>query len=139
MNRGALWILLALLIVVHSAPSPTNLLLVYVNNWDGDDDANGVQDSLQIAQYYSNAYGVPSNNLLGVALTDFTQFESYSTFYTNLITPLNAKLTTLGKQNIQAITLIYPMPWKINGFSGSVDSLIWFPSVFTSMILITKN
>lgn len=138
MNRGVLWILLALFVLVQSIPSPSNLLLVYVGNWLDDDDANGVQDSLQIAQYYSSAYGVPANNLLGITLTNSTIFESYSTFYTDLVAPLNTKITALGKQNVEAITLIYPMPWKIDGDSASVDSLIWFPSVFTSMHITLK-
>jgi hypothetical protein len=46
--------------------SNTNILVGYNAAFTGDLDANGVQDSLQVANYYAAKRGVPAANLLGV-------------------------------------------------------------------------
>jgi hypothetical protein len=38
---------------------PSNVLVIYNADWAGDQDGNGVQDSLEVAQYYAQVHGVP--------------------------------------------------------------------------------
>src|ERR1017187_9507412 len=45
---------------------PSNVLIIYNQDWAGDQDANGVQDSLEVAQYYAQVHGVPAQKLLGI-------------------------------------------------------------------------
>jgi len=49
-----------------SSPTASKVLVVYNANWTGDGDGDGVQDSLQVANYYVAKRGVPAANLLGV-------------------------------------------------------------------------
>ena len=130
--KEACFIFLALLGCVNSIPSPTNLLLVYADNWIGDDDFNGVQDSLQIAQHYASKYSVPASNMLALTITNFAEFDSYTQFYDTFASPLNTKLAALGTQNVEAIALVYGIPFRISGYSIVMDSMIWFPAIYTS-------
>src|SRR5579862_966251 len=50
-----------------SSPTAAQVLVVYNTNWTGDADGDGVQDSLQVANYYVAKRGVPAGNVLGVA------------------------------------------------------------------------
>ena len=94
---------------------PSNVLVIYNADWAGDQDANGVQDSLQVAQYYAQVHGVPSQNLLGIhggPAAGQSGWESwastpYTTFFNNLVTPVVNALNTLGQNNIDVLLFCY--------------------------------
>ena len=49
--------------------APSRVLVVYNAN-AGDEDGDGVQDSLQVANYYAAKRGVPAANILSVNCTN---------------------------------------------------------------------
>ncbi|MBA3707788.1 MAG: TIGR03790 family protein, partial [Planctomycetes bacterium] len=106
-----------------STADPARLLVVYNANWTGDEDGDGVQDSLEVAQYYMAKRGIPAANILGVATNDSGYDAStYAAMHSELITPLKNKLAALGTTNIDIILMSYRMPI---GFRGqSIDNLV---------------
>jgi uncharacterized protein (TIGR03790 family) len=102
-----------------------NILVVYNAGFTADLDANGVQDSLQVAQYYAQKRGVPAANLLGLNPSSTTQV-TYAQFKTEVAQPIQDKLVALGKANINYILMIYGMPWKLDS-SYSLDNALISP------------
>ncbi len=105
--------------------SNTNILVVYNAGFTGDLDANGVQDSLQVADYYALKRGVPAGNLLGVNPSDESTL-SYADYKTQVAQPVQNKLVQLGASNINYILLIYGMPWTLSG-GYSLDNALASP------------
>ena len=102
---------------VPTSITPSRVLVVYNANW-GDHDGDGVQDSLQVANYYASKRGVPASNLLGLGITlnfgpiryDVTE---YTRFYSEMIQPIRNKLEALGPSNIDVILLCYGVPYNL--------------------------
>jgi len=88
------------------------ILVVYNTSWTADDDQNGVQDSLQLTDYYINYRGIPTNHVLGVDTRTSYYYDTHEHFYEQLVTPIKDKLTTLGPTNIDVILLIYGVPYR---------------------------
>jgi hypothetical protein len=81
-----------------AGPGPERVLLLYNANWTADEDADGVQDSLQVAQYYAAKRGVPAQNLLGLACTTAYRYETtqYALFHQQVVAPITNRLAALG-------------------------------------------
>ncbi len=114
-----------------AANDPARVLVVYNAAYTGDDDHDGTQDSLQVANYYMQKRGVPASNLLGLNFSNLSggNFQSFADFKSQMIQPIQSKLTSLGVTNIDVILFSYRVPWKVPGPSNygtdySVDNAI---------------
>jgi uncharacterized protein (TIGR03790 family) len=107
--------------------APSRVLVVYNANL-GDEDGNGVPDSLQVANYYASKRGVPAANLLGLGITlnfgpiryDVTE---YGRFYSEMIQPIRNKLQALGPTNIDVIVLCYGVPYNLGSDTSGTGSV----------------
>ena len=78
-----LWLLpVAAVRAASSSPTPSRVLVVYEANWPQDTDGDGVQDSLQAANYYVSKRGVPAANVLGVTCTNDSGNNTSYYYYT---------------------------------------------------------
>jgi uncharacterized protein (TIGR03790 family) len=124
-----------------SSLSGQKILIIYNAAFTGDEDQNGVQDSLQVAQYYSQKRGVPAANLLGVRPSLYTyESNTYSTFYNEIALPVKNKLTELGPNNIDVLLFSYKMPFSYKG-GYSIDTALAMPEslTLTSSPSMTSN
>ena len=120
-----------LLIPVQRAvagPDPSRLLVVYKINGP-DNNNNGVSDSLELAQYYALKRKVPQANLLGLntSVGSYYGAGQYGTFYTEMVTPIQNALASLGTTNIDVILLAGELPTTVYDGSNtgfSVDSAL---------------
>jgi hypothetical protein len=111
------------------SPGPDRVLVVYNASWTSDEDGDGVQDSLEVAQYYMAKRGVPAANILGLAIADTdwsgdygSDAAEYAKLQTQIIQPIKAKLAALGPANIDIILMSYHLPV---GYKGqSIDNLL---------------
>lgn len=119
--------------------SNTNILVVYNAGYTGDLDGNGVQDSLQVAQYYALKRQVPAGNLLGVN-PNSSDTLTYADFKTQVAQPVQDKLTALGKSGINYILMIYGMPWRLDS-NYSLDNAMASPeyALTKSAVFSTSN
>jgi uncharacterized protein (TIGR03790 family) len=106
---------------------PSRVLVIYNASWTGDDDRNGVQDSLQLAQYYAQKRGIPAANLLGLVLADpvrraYDDSDS-SVFLQEIVNPIKAKLQDLGPTNIDVLLLCYGIPYGYNPNQQGVKAI----------------
>ena len=102
-------------LVLALTSSDTNrVLVVYNSSWTQDSDGDGVQDSLQVANYYAAMHGIPTNHILGVATppAPSLMYPTHTSFWTNLVVPIQNKLTELGPTNIDVILTVYGVPLK---------------------------
>lgn len=97
-------------------------MIVYNSNFSSDGDGDGVQDSLEVANYYALKRGVPSSNILGVAAEDATRISAFANYQSEIVQPINSKLALLGATNIDVILLVYGMPWMLG--TTSLDSAL---------------
>ena len=113
------------------SPGPSNVLVVYNANWPLDADADGVNDSLQVAQYYAAKRGVPAANLLGLACStgsryNYTEDECNANwdtvFYPEMVSPIWDRVVQLGETNIKCILLCYGVPLEMYR-SGTSDKI----------------
>ena len=81
------------------------MLIVYNSNYTIDSDGDGVQDSLEVAQYYAAKRGVPLSNILGVPCSVTDTYTSYQPFHDEMVVPIRNKLAALGPTNIDVILL----------------------------------
>lgn len=98
-------------ILAESQPTPSRVLIVYNTNTTLDGDGDGVQDSLQVAQYYAQKRGVPSQNLLGIAFSDAYNISNFPKLNNELFQPIKNKLISLGPTNIDIILMSYMTPY----------------------------
>jgi len=104
----------------HAHPNGTNVLVLYNTVWR-DDNSNGLQDSFEVAQYYSQRRAIPTNNLLGVTITEFMDAFGppygpdrsgearllhstnvavrYDVFYSNIVVPVAQLLSATNAMN----------------------------------------
>src|SRR4051812_46900954 len=78
-----------------SSLQPSSVLIVYNSNYTLDDDQDGVQDSLEVANYYAARRGIPSANILGIAPSDSADVPSYAELQSAIIQPIKTKLSSL--------------------------------------------
>ena len=125
--RSSICIFFFLICGVAQANTPDRILVVYNSNWTGDNDNDGMQDSLQIANYYVTRRSVPANNMLGVACSTGTLYyyssTKYADFYDEMVMPIKNKLTELGPTKIDIILLCYGVPITVPGTSGGYVSI----------------
>ena len=118
-----------------TGPTPSRVLIVYNSNWTGDADKDGVQDSLQVALYYAQKRGVPASNILGVPCTNggigsgyyYYYTGEWPQFYSEVIQPIQNKLTALGPTNIDVLLMCTGVPHEVYPASGggvSVDNVL---------------
>ena len=100
-------------------PNPNSVLIVYNSNYAVDSDGDGVQDSLEVAQYYAAKRGVPLSNILGVPCSVTDTYTSYQPFHDEMVVPIRNKLAALGPTNIDVILLCYFTPYVVPDISGS--------------------
>ncbi|HHI81120.1 MAG TPA: TIGR03790 family protein [Planctomycetes bacterium] len=121
---------------------PKRLLLIY-NKSFADQNGNGLSDSLDCANYYAKARGVPASNILGITFPFKSRTipgnsaKAWEHFHDYIVTPLNAKLKALGTTKIDGLVLMYGMPYRIGAPTSSqslraVDHLLQVPTVLGS-------
>jgi uncharacterized protein (TIGR03790 family) len=128
-----------------SSPTASQVLVVYNSNWTGDGDGDGVQDSLQVANYYVAKRSVPAANVLGLACSTGSSYyyTSYTSFYNEVVAPIKTKLAALGTTNISVILFCYGVPFTlpkgtsidnavmaINFLSSSSDNTGWYTNPY---------
>ncbi|MBA2480473.1 MAG: TIGR03790 family protein [Planctomycetes bacterium] len=98
-------------IAASASPGPARVLIIYNANWTGDEDGDGVQDSLQVANYYQSKRGVPVANMLGLSCNDWGYDDTtYSAFHSEVVTPIKNKLNSLGATSIDILLMCYRTP-----------------------------
>jgi uncharacterized protein (TIGR03790 family) len=100
----------------------SRVLLVYNANYSADEDYDGVQDSLEVANYYLQKRGVPSSNLLGLNFSSDESVANYTELQSQIIQPIKNKLAELGASNVDVILFSYHTPYKYR--DRSLDNLI---------------
>ena len=96
------------------------ILVVYNEAITLDTDHNGVQDALQMANYYKDFRKIPDNHLLAVDTGTGYFYAEHDTFYNELVVPIRNKLEEIGPTNIDVILLIYGIPYRTEGRYGTV-------------------
>src|SRR4051812_43554762 len=99
------------------ALSPSRVLVVYNASFRQDSDGDGVQDSLEVANYYALKRGVPTSNVLGLACSTSYYYSSYSLLQSEIIQPIRVKLAALGLTNIDVILMCYGTPYLAPDFA----------------------
>ena len=106
-----------------SVPTAANVVVIYNTNWTEDQDGNGIQDSLQIAQAYQSARNIPLANICGISTTTN---EQTSTAGLNIITT-GVTNCLAGLNDIRYLVLIKGIPLRIYindpNYSGWYDSV----------------
>jgi hypothetical protein len=116
-------------------PTAGRVLVIYNANYTRDDNNDGVQDSLEVAQYYAAKRGVPAANVAGFSFSTDYYYKSFSEFSTNLLTPLKTKLSALGTSNIDILLFVYGTPYLVQGTGGSsIDNAVMSPEYWTTAI-----
>ena len=104
-----------------AGPTPDRVLIIYNANYTADADGDGVQDSLEVATYYAQKRGVPATNLLGIPLSTDFYYDTVSQFKTNMIQPIQTKLTQLGATNIDVLLLVYGTPLSVTSVATAAS------------------
>ncbi len=120
-----------------AANDPARVLVVYNAAYTGDEDHDGTQDSLQVANYYMQKRGVPSANLLGISPTDDSTITGFTNLQSQILTPIKNKLSTLGPTNIDVILFTYHTPYKYG--SISLDNAVMGLNAWTSTVNKSGN
>lgn len=93
-------------------------------------------DSLEVANYYAAARGIPSENLLGIAFSD-TVSITRTTDYTaglGVQAAIKNKIDALGNTNILYIVMSYLTPYLIVGPSATVSDIDYTFYAFDSWL-----
>lgn len=119
-----------------AAQDPTKVLVVYNANWP-DENGNGVNDSLEVAQHFMARRGVPAQNLIGCACSTTTayyywQLPGWTAFWDEVRTPVVNKIAALGNANVDVILFCYGMPYQLelpaaNGGTHALDDAMKTP------------
>ena len=117
----------------HAHVNGTNVLVIYNAAW-ADDDSNGVNDSFEVAQYYAQRRAIPTNNLLGVTVTNYLDtfwkdYVSYECFYSNILVPVVQKLNSTNAatgqpflSNIYYLCPVYGVPPDVDTYFDDSDN-----------------
>jgi hypothetical protein len=111
---------------------PARVLVMYDGTYTGDEDFNGVQDSLQLAQFYIAARAIPEANLFSVNLT--TGDYTFQLFKDTWLGPLIQHLDSIGPTTIDMFAVLWPLPSAYWGNERvvSVDSTLLRPYEYYS-------
>lgn len=132
---GAFLFLFSLLVsvarVASAQPTPARTLIIYNSSYIGDQDKDGIQDSLEVAQYYAAKREIPSQNLLGVPFADaYAISGNFAALQSAILQPLKDKLAALGASNIDLIVMSYMTPYSYA--PRSLDTIIAIPYFWNS-------
>jgi uncharacterized protein (TIGR03790 family) len=118
------------------------VLIVYNANYAGDEDHDAVQDSLEVANYYLQKRGIPSNNLLGLNFSSDESVVDYNELQSQVIQPLQNKLAELGPTSVDVILFSYHTPYKyrdrsldnlimgLNYWNPTIDNIVWYTNPY---------
>ena len=117
--------------VAVTAPSfdlSERTLVVYNSAYD-DGDGDGVNDSEEVARYYQDLRGIPSDLMLGIPVTASRAYHAndWDEFYEEIIVPIRDKIDEEGIESIYYIALMYGLPLYsdiANAGNSSLDSWI---------------
>lgn len=128
----------------EQAATPDEVVVIYNNSYTNDSDSNGVQDSLQVANYYRDARLIPNQNVIGISATT-TEAISRSVYNTEIKTPIESALTSAGiASSTKYIVLVKGVPLKIKdsnpatGDFGDINSSD-YSSVDSALCLLFQN
>lgn len=116
---------------------PARVLVMYDASYTGDEDLNGVQDSLQLAQFYADARSIPSANLLPVTWIDQYSY-TFDEFKATWLGPLTQHLDEIGSSSIDVLAVLWPLPTAFSAPSSaggrlvSIDSTLMRPYEYYS-------
>ena len=111
----------------HQHVGPTNVLVIYNMAWP-DADGNGHGDSRDVAHYYAERRGVPTNNLLGITISNYLDttwrdYIAYEVLYSNIVVPVVARLDATNpatgqpfRSNIYYLCPVYGVPPDVNTY-----------------------
>lgn len=119
---------------------PARVLILYDATHTGDEDFNGVQDSLQLAQFYADARSIPSANLFAVNWTNDGTFTD-AEFKSSWLGPLIAHLNSIGPTTIDVFAVLWPLPAAYSGASRavSIDATLMRPyEYYSGAYLLTQ-
>lgn len=116
------------------AQTASQVLVIYAGNHTGDLDNNGIQDSLQVAEYYRDKRGVPSSNLLSINISKRGwsgnyNYEEGTLFYQDMVLPIKNWLANSDPDNdtINILLMSYGLPVTLGDSKGrglSIDSIL---------------
>lgn len=144
--RISLCVFIFLLSGVAQANTPDRILVVYNANWIGDNDNDGIQDSLQVANYYAVRRGIPAGNMLGVACSTGSSYyygsANYEKFYNEMVIPIRDRLSSLGPTNIDILLFCYGVPItvpKSDGGNVCIDNALMIINYLTETNNIARR
>ena len=85
------------------------------------------QASRTVAEYYASARGIPSRNLLGLTMAQYTEVITDTQYITSLARPISNYLSKPEYSHIKCIVLCYGIPSRIiyqPNYDMSVDSAL---------------
>ena len=123
----------------QSAPTASEVLVVYNSSYTTDSDTDGTQDSLEIADYYKTKRSIPDANVLGISAP--TTEEITRTQYNDQIkAALESYLTSSGlKTSIKYIVLTKGIPLKIQATNGAAYGVTNYSSVDAAVCLLYET
>ncbi|HAS80666.1 MAG: Fibronectin type III domain protein [Candidatus Nomurabacteria bacterium GW2011_GWE1_32_28] len=120
-------------------PTSSEVLIVYNSSYVLDSDSDGVQDSLEIANYYKNKRSIPETNVLGIS-TQAIEEITRTQYNTEIKTSIENYLTSSGlKNSIKYIVLVKGVPLKIQSTNGFEYSTTNYSSVDSAVTLLYEN
>ena len=92
----------------------SDVLVIYNSAWTNDSNADGVQDSLEVANYYASRRDVPANQLVGVSMGYFNEPRTYGTiayasFHQDLLIPVRNAIQACSNE-IYYLAVCYGLP-----------------------------
>ena len=124
--------------------SGSDVLVIYNSAWTNDANADGVQDSLEVANYYAARRGVPANQLVGVSMGYFNQQRTYGTiayasFYSDVLIPVRNSIQACTNE-IYYLAVCYGIPTMVSSSPTSGQALDAFlVDVFGSVTGATQT
>lgn len=123
----------------QSAPTSSEVLVVYNSSYTTDSDTDSTQDSLEIANYYKTKRSIPTANVLGIAAP--TTEEITRTQYNDQIkAAIESYLTSSDlKTSIKYIVLVKGIPLKIQATNGTAYGVTNYSSVDAAVCLLYET
>lgn len=120
----ALGLVIPLLLALPQAsydPDPENTagrwLVVYNANWP-DEDGNGVNDSLEVAQHWLKKRRVPTDRLVAVSCSTWSNDKyqganAWEDFWDEIVLPLRARALSADNDQVLGILFCYGVPYQV--------------------------